>query len=181
MEAGAAGAGASLSEEVRHLRELLAKQASELVQLQTREAQERSRAQRAEDRAKELEGKFMAEKALRQNMEFQIRNEAQMAETATKLATVNFKIPKRNRSAEEMRHRNIGLQYISTLYRAFPTIVQQALYNLFIERRSLRSFAEALAWLVSLRTQPIDWVQFQSWLEQLNYPAEEEGVAGVLC
>merc|ERR1719436_893533 len=150
---------------VKKLKEVIAKQARELMQSQTKEAQERSRAQRAEERAKELEAKFMKEKALRQNMEFQIRNEAMMAETATKMATINFKMPKRNRSMEEIRHHTIGHQYISISFRNQPTIVQQALLNLFLVRRNLRNFTEALAWLISLKTQPTDWAKFQHWLE----------------
>ena len=84
----------------------------------------------------------------------------------------SFKMPKRDRINEELRHLAIGKNVILTLGQNLPINAQQALMKEFVLRKNVSNFESALAWLTFLKTQHIDWNNFEEWLELfcLNRP-----------
>ena len=77
----------------------------------------------------------------------------------------SFKMPKRDRINEELRHLAIGKNVILTLGQNLPINAQQALMKEFVVRKNVSNFESALAWLTFLKTQHIDWNNFEQWLE----------------
>ena len=77
----------------------------------------------------------------------------------------SFKMPKRDRINEELRHLAIGKNVILTLGQNLPINAQQALMKEFVVRKNVSNFESALAWLTFLKTQHIDWNNFEEWLE----------------
>ena len=77
----------------------------------------------------------------------------------------SFKMPKRDRINEELRHLAIGKNVILTLGQNLPINAQQALMKEFVLRKNVSNFESALAWLTLLKTQHIDWNNFEQWLE----------------
>ena len=77
----------------------------------------------------------------------------------------SFKMPKRDRINEELRHLAIGKNVILTLGQNLPINTQRALMKEFVLRKNVSNFESALAWLTFLKTQHIDWNNFEKWLE----------------
>ena len=77
----------------------------------------------------------------------------------------SFKMPKRDQINEELRHLAIGKNVILTLGQNLPINAQQALMKEFVVRKNVSNFESALAWLTLLKTQHIDWNNFEEWLE----------------
>ena len=77
----------------------------------------------------------------------------------------SFKMPKRDQINEELRHLAIGESVILTLGQNLPINAQQALMKEFVVRKNVSNFESALAWLTLLKTQHIDWNNFEEWLE----------------
>ena len=113
--------------------------------------QQRLRAQHAEQRAANYEERLKT---------FQFDN----MPTPT-IHPTSFKMPKRDRIKEELRHLAIGENTILSLGQNLPINVQKALMKEYVLRDNVSNFESALAWLTFLKTQHIDWNNFEQWLE----------------
>ena len=116
-------------------------------------SQQRLRAQHAEQRAANYEELLKT---------FQFDN----MPTPT-INPTSFKMPKPDRIKEELRHLAIGENTILSLGQNLPINVQKALMKEYVLRGHVSNFESALAWLTFLKTQHIDWNNFEQWLEIL--------------
>ena len=116
-------------------------------------SQQRLRAQHAEQRAANYEELLKT---------FQFDN----MPTPT-INPTSFKMPKPDRIKEELRHLAIGENTILSLGQNLPINVQKALMKEYVLREHVSNFESALAWLTFLKTQHIDWNNFEQWLEIL--------------